>query len=57
MLARQMIERLFDPALGREVPMPAVVPRLSRTPGSIRWVGADVGAHTDEVLGEFDNLP
>jgi crotonobetainyl-CoA:carnitine CoA-transferase CaiB-like acyl-CoA transferase len=26
---------------------------LSRTPGRIRWAGADVGAHTDEVLAEL----
>ena len=49
-LARGSIERLFDPALSREVPMPTVVPRLLRTPGTIRWPGADVGAHTLDVL-------
>lgn len=48
--ARQMIERVHDTVLGREVPMAAVVPRLTRTPGQIRWAGAAVGAHTHEVL-------
>ena len=28
------------------------VPRLSETPGSIRWVGPPLGAHTDEILAE-----
>ena len=51
--AREMVQRVFDPALGRDVPMPGVVPRLSRTPGRIRWAGAAIGAHTDEVLAEL----
>jgi crotonobetainyl-CoA:carnitine CoA-transferase CaiB-like acyl-CoA transferase len=52
-LARDMIQRVHDAVLGRDVPMAGVVPRLSRTPGRIRWAGADVGAHTDEVLAEL----
>lgn len=56
-LAREMIQCLYDSALGREVPMAGVVPRFSRTPGRIRWVGADVGAHTDEVLAELGLSP
>jgi crotonobetainyl-CoA:carnitine CoA-transferase CaiB-like acyl-CoA transferase len=52
-LARGMIQRVHDAVLGRDVPMAGVVPRLSRTPGRIRWAGADVGAHTDEVLAEL----
>ena len=51
--ARGMVQRVYDAALGREVPMPGVVPRLSRTPGAIRWAGAEVGAHTHEVLAEL----
>ncbi|HSA50923.1 MAG TPA: CoA transferase, partial [Yinghuangia sp.] len=42
--AREMIQRVHDAVLGRDVPMPGIVPRLSRTPGRIRWAGADVGA-------------
>ena len=30
--------------------MPGVVPKLSDTPGTVRWVGPRLGAHTDEVL-------
>jgi formyl-CoA transferase len=50
--ARQMIVRLaagFD----KNVAMTGVVPKLSRTPGSIRRVGPALGAHTDEVLREL----
>jgi formyl-CoA transferase len=32
------------------LPQPAVVPKLSRTPGRIRHAGAHLGRHTDEVL-------
>jgi crotonobetainyl-CoA:carnitine CoA-transferase CaiB-like acyl-CoA transferase len=51
-LARQMIQRVHDTDLGREVAMAGVVPRLTRTPGRIRWAGAQVGAHTRDVLTE-----
>ncbi|MEF2553979.1 CoA transferase [Aurantimonas sp. A2-1-M11] len=30
--------------------MQGVVPRLSETPGAIRWVGPTLGEHTDQVL-------
>ncbi len=52
-VARETIQRVHDAVLGRDVPMAAVVPRLTRTPGAIRWPGADVGAHTHEVLDEL----
>jgi formyl-CoA transferase len=31
--------------------MPGIVPKLSETPGSAEWVGPELGAHNDEVLG------
>ena len=38
--------------------MPGVVPKLSDTPGTVRWVGPRLGAHTDEVLRSagFDDV-
>jgi crotonobetainyl-CoA:carnitine CoA-transferase CaiB-like acyl-CoA transferase len=51
-VARKTIQRVHDAVLGRDVPMARVVPRLTRTPGRIRWTGADVGAHTDDVLAD-----
>ncbi len=46
--ARGMIERH---ALGdREVLLPGIVPKLSDTPGTTRWIGPKLGEHTDEVL-------
>ena len=46
--ARDMIERhrLGD----RELLLPGIVPKLSETPGSTRWIGPRLGEHTDEVL-------
>ncbi len=35
---------------------PGIVPRLSRMPGSVDWVGPELGQHTDEILTEFLNL-
>jgi formyl-CoA transferase len=47
--AREAIVTLLHPQLG-EFPMQNVVPKLSDTPGAVRWVGPDLGEHTDEVL-------
>jgi crotonobetainyl-CoA:carnitine CoA-transferase CaiB-like acyl-CoA transferase len=50
--AREMIARLAA-GYERDVAMAGVVPKLSRTPGSIRHVGPALGAHTDEVLRDL----
>ena len=48
-LARQMFEQhLFKD--GSSVKLPAVTPKLSETPGGTRWIGPDLGEHTDEIL-------
>jgi crotonobetainyl-CoA:carnitine CoA-transferase CaiB-like acyl-CoA transferase len=39
-----------DPDIG-PVPMPAVLPRFSRTPGSVRFVGPPLGAHNKDIYG------
>lgn len=35
---------------GTQVRMPGIVPKLSDTPGAVRWPGPALGAHNDEVL-------
>ncbi|CAJ0709589.1 MAG: CaiB/BaiF CoA-transferase family protein [Ralstonia sp.] len=47
--ARGMIERHTLPD-GQPIDLPGIVPKLSATPGSTRWVGPELGEHTDEVL-------
>ena len=50
--ARRMIEQWRLPD-GKPMRIPAVVPRLSETPGGTRWLGPALGAHTAEVLHEL----
>jgi formyl-CoA transferase len=47
--ARNMIERWQLPD-GNSVKIPAVVPKLSETPGATRWLGPKLGEHNAEVL-------
>jgi formyl-CoA transferase len=37
-------------------PMQGLIARLSATPGAIRWAGRPMGADTDEVLAELDQI-
>jgi crotonobetainyl-CoA:carnitine CoA-transferase CaiB-like acyl-CoA transferase len=53
--AREMIVRLAA-GFERAVPMAGVVPKLARTPGSIRAVGPALGEHTDAVLRELASI-
>lgn len=50
--ARNAIIRVLDPTLG-EVPMQAVFPYLSETPGRVDTTGPELGEHTDDVLMEL----
>ncbi len=53
--ARKAIVTVAHPQLG-DFPMQNVVPKLSDTPGEVRWVGPELGEHTDEVLGDVLDL-
>lgn len=48
--ARQIVTELPDSEMG-SVPMHAVVPRLSGTPGEIRTPAPALGEHNNEILG------
>ena len=50
--ARENVVRIEDPDIG-EFPMQNVVPRLTETPGEVRWTGPKLGEHNEEV---YDNL-
>jgi crotonobetainyl-CoA:carnitine CoA-transferase CaiB-like acyl-CoA transferase len=49
--ARQMFEPVEVD--GRAIKLPAIVPKLSATPGATAWPGPDLGAHTREVLQQI----
>ncbi|MCJ2013652.1 CaiB/BaiF CoA transferase family protein [Methylobacterium sp. J-076] len=53
--ARGNILRVEDPRIG-ELAIPNVVPTLNGTPGSVRWLGPTLGAHTEAVYGEWLGL-
>lgn len=48
--ARDSIVRLEHPDFG-EFPLQNVAPKLSATPGKVRWLGPELGSHNDEILG------
>lgn len=50
--ARQMLETITTPE-GFNLKVPAILPRLSRTPGRIRGGGPKLGEHTRTVLDEL----
>ncbi|HEV7339010.1 MAG TPA: CaiB/BaiF CoA-transferase family protein [Bosea sp. (in: a-proteobacteria)] len=47
--AREAIVEVLDPDLG-SVTMQGVFPRLTATPGAVRWAGRELGADSDEIL-------
>ena len=50
--ARDNIARIADERLGKgELAVPNVVPRLTKTPGGIDWLGQPIGHHNKEVYG------
>jgi succinyl-CoA--D-citramalate CoA-transferase len=53
--AREAIATVLDEQLG-QLRMPAPVPKLSATPGAIRWAGRSSGADNDLVLREMLGL-
>ncbi|KHL15779.1 formyl-CoA transferase [Mumia flava] len=53
--ARDAVVRVPDPTFGT-LAMPNVVPRLSATPGSVRWTGPTLGEHNEAVYGDLLGL-
>jgi formyl-CoA transferase len=49
-LAREMFEQVALPD-GRALKIPAIVPKLSETPGETGWIGPRLGEHNDQVYG------
>ncbi len=53
--ARRMLEAVPDPDLG-SITLSGIVPKMSESPGSIKWSGAAQGSHTEEVLRDLLGL-
>jgi crotonobetainyl-CoA:carnitine CoA-transferase CaiB-like acyl-CoA transferase len=50
--AREMILDVAHPQFGT-LKVPGIVPKLSKTPGSVQWLGPRLGEHNVEVLREI----
>lgn len=48
-LARDMFEQ-HQFADGTPVKLPGITPKMSQTPGQTKWLGPELGAHSDEIL-------
>lgn len=46
--ARDSLIEFEDPDYG-EIAMPGIVPKMSATPGEVRWAGPELGAHNQEI--------
>lgn len=53
--ARENIIEVDHPRLGK-IKMPGIVPKLEKTPGSIRHIAPDLGQHNFEILNEYLGL-
>jgi succinyl-CoA--D-citramalate CoA-transferase len=53
--ARDMLQSVADERLGSVV-LPGIVPKMSVTPGAVRWAGPETGADTRSVLAELLDL-
>lgn len=49
--ARQNLQEIDVPKEGKIV-IPGVIPKLSETPGEIKWAGPEMGAHNEEIYLE-----
>ena len=53
--ARENILRAQDERIG-DLAIPNVVPRLTGTPGKVKWLGRGLGEHNKEIYGDMLGL-
>jgi formyl-CoA transferase len=57
--ARGMLEAhevAIEPDESKQVRFPGIIPKLSETPGSTRWLGPELGEHNEEIYRNLLNL-
>lgn len=54
-IAREMLQKV-ELTSGEQLTVPGIVPKLSRTPGSLDATGPRLGEHNDEIYEEFLNF-
>jgi crotonobetainyl-CoA:carnitine CoA-transferase CaiB-like acyl-CoA transferase len=42
---------------GERVKLPKMAPRMSETPGEMRWIGPELGEHNSDVFGKWLGYP
>lgn len=47
---RGMFQEASPPSGGPSLTLPAMLPVMSRTPGSTKWAGPELGEHTEDIL-------
>lgn len=52
---REMIQQVDDKDMG-PVHMPGIVPKMSKTPGQIKWSGPSIGEHNEEIFLQYLGL-
>jgi crotonobetainyl-CoA:carnitine CoA-transferase CaiB-like acyl-CoA transferase len=55
-LDRGMVQAVDDPVHGRPILQSGVVPHVVEAPGTVRWTGPAIGAHTEEILQDLLGL-
>jgi crotonobetainyl-CoA:carnitine CoA-transferase CaiB-like acyl-CoA transferase len=53
--AREMLQEIELPD-GKKVLVPGIVPKLSDTPGEIKWNGPRLGEHNEEIYSDYLNF-
>ncbi|MFB7139542.1 CaiB/BaiF CoA transferase family protein [Gottfriedia sp. NPDC056225] len=48
-LARENVLSIFDSQLNKHVKVQGIVPTMSKTPGQVKWLCPEVGAHNEEI--------
>jgi len=46
---RENIISIYDKEHNRDIKMQGIVPKFSKTPGEVKWVGPELGSHNQEI--------